>query len=504
MSWSPGHARVRRTGHPAAWRRLFSGAILGLAVAGCRGVPAASGGATAGSAESPPTVHRLVEPPVRDRIVHGPWTITARGTEVWFDDGVDIHRRDLGGGSPVVALAVHAGLVHAVDRDGRVVRFEGESPGVPRVLEPAAEAEIGAVDAAPRLASLDGELLLLHGQRIVRWTADARVIRRRLECPADAAATDAVLLGGERLIAAGRRVQRADDGRFVGSASRLRIAPPAADWPGPVLYARTAAAGQSAGGEVGAMDERLREIDRERWRLPLAAPVRGLAFDRGLAVVAAGDAVLVLGVVDGRLAVVSAATLTPGSRVLAIGPDAAGILRPGGDVDPVPGSAAAPPGSSPANPPGIVDPVAAAFDGRVLRVWTADGVVDVGLDGRRRAIDPATAGSPRDDARITPTIATRRGGLTLSGAPPGTEGFAAIDGLAWAAAPGRLRLVDPADGRVLADVPVSGVPRWIAPLPGGEGSLVLTTGGEVVRVRPGSARRRGRRRADGGGSAAGP
>ncbi len=431
-------------------------------------------------------VRRLVEPPVRDRIVHGRWTITARGTEVRFEDGREVGRRDLGGDSPLVGLVVHDGLLHAVDRDGRVVRLEGQWPGTPRELEPAPPAEPGDEQAVPVLASLGDELLLVHGRRVVRWTAAAEVIRRRLEAPADAVATGAVLVGAERLITAGRRVQRATDGGFVGSASRLLVAPPSADWPGPLLYARSAAAGESAGSEVGAMDERLREIDRERWRLTLAAPVHGLAFDGGRAVVAAGDAVLVLGVVGERLAVAAAVPLTPGSRLLSTGPDAAGILRPGGRVDPLPGAGATSPGPPPATDPGIVDPRAAAFDGRVLRVWTADGVVDVGLDGRLRAIDAAEAGPPRDDARIRPAIATRRGRLSRADAPAGTEGFAAVDGLAWAAAAGRLRLVDPADGVVRAELAIAGVPRWIAPLPGGGGSLVLTTGGELLqlRVRP--------------------
>lgn len=474
---------------------MLAAALLG----GCRGSAATSRmtstppSAVTTEVRAPVTVRRLVPPPVRDRLEHGRWTVTARGTVAWFEDGGIVHRVDAGGSTPLVGLTIHAGAVHAVDRDGRVVRFDDGNPPIPRVIEPAAPPATDAVaDAAtpmPVLASLGGDLLLAHGSRIVRRTADGTVIRRELGDSADAAVSGFVLLGSESLLTAGRRVLRVADGRFAGSASRLRAAPASADWPGPLLYARNPVAGEAGGGEVGAMDERVREIDRERWRLPLGAPVRATAFDGGRPIVVAGDAVLVLGRAADRLAVLAAMPLTPGSRLLSLGPDRAGILRPDGRVDPLPGAAGSPaasPSSSPRTAPGIVDPVAAAFDGRVLRVWTADGVVDVDLEGRARAIDPAIAGPPRDGARITASIATRRGRLTPAEAPPGTEGFAAVDGLAWAAASGRLRLMDPGGGGVLADIPIAGVPRWIAPLPGGGGSLVLTTCGEVLRaqVRP--------------------
>ena len=136
-------------------------------------------------------------------------------------------------------------------------------------------------------------------------------------------------------------------------------------------------------------------------------------------------------------------------------------------------------------------PEAAAFDGRTLRVRTAAGVLDLDLSG---GVGPAAGVEPAavpDTARMSRSVRTRRGWLALDESGrlgPGAadrgpfDGLAAVDGLAWAAGDGRLVLLDPRDGAQLAAIDVDGRPRWVAPVPGGRGSIILTDAGEAWRI----------------------
>ncbi len=530
-----------------------------LAATGCGTAPDATVPPTSSPASAAADALRplastvLVPGPVRDRLDRADGSsVLARGAETWIlrpsatatattsppepADGTApaVRRVAAGSPAPIVALARHRGRVHAAGRDGRVWRLE-EAAGGPRLVAlpmPPALHDAAGDRAGPiagladartvGLVSLGGSLHLVHGGRVLTW---GDPIAPPVVTPLPDGVVDPHVVPGDAgpLIAAGRRVVTARGGDFVGSASRLRAAPAGADWPGRLLFARTDVDGRGA--EVGAMDGRLRELDRTRLRLRLDGPVTGLAFHDGRPVVETPGQVRRLAVRDGRLIVSATVALAPGERLWAAGPDEAAILGRDGRRRPLPGE---PPRADPvaalladAAAPRLPRPRAATFDGRTLRVWTSAGVHEVGPAGRVRA-RPDVDGPAVDAIRVRPVVTTRRGTLAvppdggpglLAGAaaraatgtatappaageaPPGANaaapalphvgrvsGLAAIDGLAWAGVEGGLLLVDPDGPRVLGRIPVDGRPTWIALARGGRDTIVLTDAGEVRRV----------------------